>query len=323
MAAHARKIEDGPLMYKMRKYKDDHDKIMDFLARMYLNNKYQRCWLPARWNYAHYLVNPLYVERGFADWKSKIIIWEKDGDIAGVLNAAGNKNIFIHIRQGLTELQREMLEYAEEHFDDDPGTPLSVWSNAGDAVRERLLRAKGYVRGETCNFMNHQGLDGDYRPAAPPGYSIRTMEDGIDITDRYLALHRSFHPGDTITHTVPDSYYSMMSSPMYRRDLDIVAVGKDGEVVASAIAWYDKRCKTGMFEPVGTLAEHQRKGLGRAVLLEGLRRLKMAGAGKAFVESFGEERLAFYRSAGFRPHDMDYPWKKEAPMSALKAGDTC
>jgi GNAT superfamily N-acetyltransferase len=66
-----------------------------------------------------------------------------------------------------------------------------------------------------------------------------------------------------------------------------------------------------MFEPVGTVPEHQRKGLGKAVMYEGFRRLKGLGATVAYVGTGAQipaNRL--YLSVGFDEDFTDHAWTK-------------
>lgn len=82
----------------------------------------------------------------------------------------------------------------------------------------------------------------------------------------------------------------------YRPDLDLVVATPDNKFAAFCLVWLSNGA--GYFEPVGTRAAWRRQGLGRAVILEGLQRLKMLGAHTAGVFSFANNR-AFYESCGF------------------------
>ena len=97
---------------------------------------------------------------------------------------------------------------------------------------------------------------------------------------------------------------------MYRRDLDLIAVAADGEFAAFATVWFDDVTRTGAFEPVGTAPEHQRKGLGKAIMTEGLRRLQHLGATLAYVGSFNTAAHALYASVGFTRYDLSERWIK-------------
>jgi mycothiol synthase len=69
------------------------------------------------------------------------------------------------------------------------------------------------------------------------------------------------------------------------------------------MVWLDEENKLGHYEPVGTNPEFRRMGLSKAVLWEGLRRLKARGATEATVMPIETEpvAMALYHAAGFQP----------------------
>ena len=69
--------------------------------------------------------------------------------------------------------------------------------------------------------------------------------------------------------------------------------------------------RSGAFEPVATLPNHQRRGLGKAVMCEGLRRLKRMGATQARVGSYSESAGRLYASAGFTQYELCEEWCRE------------
>ena len=95
-----------------------------------------------------------------------------------------------------------------------------------------------------------------------------------------------------------------MATWPYRRDLDIVVMTRDGSPVGSATIWYDDSYDYGEFEPVGTAADHRRRGVAAAMLRFGLQRLAAAGASHAVVGARGDEDYPvprrLYASVGFR-----------------------
>src|SRR6056297_1697164 len=125
-------------MVKSRLYqKEDYNKIMDFLSEMYKENKNQHCWLPARWEYAEHLVNPLYVERGHESWEPYIRIWEDEGKIVGISHPEDTNNAFIQIRPGYRDLEVEMIEWAEQKIkkpigENNKQKKIVIWTNDSD-----------------------------------------------------------------------------------------------------------------------------------------------------------------------------------------------
>jgi len=101
----------------------------------------------------------------------------------------------------------------------------------------------------------------------------------------------------------PERYQQLMQAPGYTIELDLVAVAPDGRFGAFAMGWIDPVNKVGQFEPVGTAPDSRRMGLGRAVLLEGMRRMKVRGAESVMVIVEEAEQAAreLYGSVGLKP----------------------
>lgn len=117
---------------------------------------------------------------------------------------------------------------------------------------------------------------------------------------------------------------SRVTLPAYRRlracggyapELDLVAEGQDGDFGSYALVWHDRVNRTGEFEPVGTRAAFRRKGLGKAVIFEGLRRLRALGCEWAVVYSVHDNEPArkLYESIGFRTFNSAYLYGKKLP----------
>jgi ribosomal protein S18 acetylase RimI-like enzyme len=92
-------------------------------------------------------------------------------------------------------------------------------------------------------------------------------------------------------------YNRVRSMPGFRPEFDLVVSTPENEFASFCLIWLSGG--VGYFEPVGTRTSFRRQGLGRAVILEGFRRLKALGAHTAMVYS-GTKNQAFYESCGFR-----------------------
>ena len=69
--------------------------------------------------------------------------------------------------------------------------------------------------------------------------------------------------------------------------------------------------QTGYFEPVGTVPEHQQRGLGKAVMIEAMRRLKEMNGLVAMVGGYSPAANALYRSVISAEEYLMIPWVKE------------
>jgi predicted acetyltransferase len=97
----------------------------------------------------------------------------------------------------------------------------------------------------------------------------------------------------------------------YSRDLDLVAIAPDGAIAAFCTIWIDDVTRSAYFEPVATVPAHRRRGLGKAVLTEGLQRIQRLGATTAFVGGLSPAANALYRSVMGPNHELYESWVKE------------
>ena len=146
-------------------------------------------------------------------------------------------------------------------------------------------------------------------PGVLPGGWIVRYVAGEDEFEQRVALHREvWHP----SRVTLEAYRRMRTMPGYSPELDLVAVSADGILASYCICWLDPMSKIGEFEPVGTRAAYRRKWLGKAVMLEGLRRLKATGMQTAIVYSVNsnEASMKLYESVGFKVYNRSYNYVK-------------
>jgi ribosomal protein S18 acetylase RimI-like enzyme len=132
---------------------------------------------------------------------------------------------------------------------------------------------------------------------------------GEDEWPERVATHREvWHP----SRVTLEAYQRLRVTPGYTPELDLVAVTPDGTFASYCICWLDPVNRTGEFEPVGTRPAFRQQGLGKAVIAEGLRRLKAHGATDAIVYTphYNGSAVALYESAGFRIAGSEYDYVK-------------
>jgi ribosomal protein S18 acetylase RimI-like enzyme len=126
------------------------------------------------------------------------------------------------------------------------------------------------------------------------GCQVRAVAGTSEAAHRAAAQREVWQPW-TVGNVSDDDYARLMRLPGYDKDLDVVAVAPDGAIGAYVNGWVDPLNRIGDFGPVG------RRGLARAVLLEGLRRMKAHGMDRVCV-STGESNapaIRLYESVGF------------------------
>lgn len=306
--------------YRPYQTEDDFWRMRAFLREVFLlNDRLERAWHVARLEYArwHTLINcaQLHLE-------DVAHLWEDEHGLVAMLmpdGGFGEAHLLVHPRRAAPTLEEEMLAVAEERLPDlrpDGSRRLEVWSPQADTMRQELLARHGYRKGDWPEHQWRRDLDGPIPSAPPaPGYTIRALGDGLELLERCYASGLGFHQGDlqiaADNRRDPTWYRNIQTAPLYRRDLDLVAVSSEGEIAAFCTIWFDDVTRTAYFEPVATVPAHQRKGLGKAVMTEGLRRLQRMGCTRAFVGGYSAAANALYRSVMGPEHELYEPWIKE------------
>lgn len=288
----------------MRTYRDEDDywRLRAFLREVFLlNNRQETSWQTARLDYWRYFGNPNLEHYALS---RAILFWENDnGEIIGMVCPENRGHAHLHVQPAFrtVELETDMLANAEVCLaEQDPQTrqrTLTVWAHQDDTTRGQLLEAHSYQRGDWPEYQFGRKLDApvQHRPI-PAGYSIRALDVG-ELPERALLSWRVFHPGECECKYQGWKWYrDIQRCPMYRRDLDLVAVAPDGRLAAFTTLWYDDVTRTGYFEPVGTAPQHQRRGLASAIMQEGMRRLKSMGGVYATVAGYSEAAIRLYGS---------------------------
>ena len=296
---------------------DDFWRMRAFLRHVFvLNNQRETSWHVARLDYArwHSCLNCAHVRLEDVAW-----LWELDGRLIAILmpdGGPGEAHMLVHPKLQTPELEQAMLRVAEEHLtaaSSDATCQLCVWAAGRDRLRQAILLRHGYAKDHEAATQWRRQL-AEAIPSAPsaPGYTIRSLGDGLELLERCYASGLGFHAGDirvaVDNRADPTWYRNIQTAPLYRRDLDLVAVAPDGAIAAFCTVWFDDATRSGYFEPVATVPAHQRRGLARALMTEGLRRLQRIGATVAFVSGYSPAANALYQSVMGNDYELYQPW---------------
>lgn len=275
---------------------DDYQRIRNFLRETFLlNDRRERNWHVARLDYWRWhLIKNVEVCPSF---EQVTTIWEAEtGQIGAVLHPgfAGETFLHVHPHFRTPELEDEMAAFAETHL--IPHTSrqpkLYILVDEDDPLRQAVLKERGYTRSGTVHRW-WRDLDGplpEITVARP--FTIRSMGGKEEYPARSWASWRAFHPDD------PDDdyggwewYHNIQAAPLYRHDLD------SGEIAAFCTIWFDEAIRSAVCVLVGTAPDYQRQGLGKAVIIEGLRRVKKLGGTRVFANAYDPPANALYGSA--------------------------
>lgn len=237
---------------------------------------------------------------------SHIRLWFDGPEPAGFAWLNLNGDLAMQIAAGRTDaamLEGAMLEWAEEQYPGLAGNggehTLSAMALPDDETRIAVLTRRGYERmGTSLHHFQRSLADQPSGRSAPRPITVRAVADEAEWPAR-VALHQEvWHPSKVTL----EAYRRLRAAPGYRPDLDLVAITDEGRLAAYCICWLDPLTRTGEFEPVGAHPAFRRQGYARAVLLEGLHRLREHGATRARVSTppANAGARALYEAIGFR-----------------------
>lgn len=299
---------------------DDYWRMRGFLREVFLlNGRLQLSWHVARLDYArwHGCMNCAKV-----GMEEVAFLWEADGQLIAFLmpdGGIGEAHFCVHPEFHSRELAEEMLAVAEERLaasQPDGSRKLFLWAADSDDLLRGLFVDHGYGKDDWPERQWHRDLDAPIPDVhVPPGYVIRSLGDGLELLERCYASGLGFHQGDikiaVENREDPGWYRNIQTAPLYRRDLDLVAIAPDGSIAAFCTIWFDDVTRSAYFEPVATVPAHQQRGLGKALLAEGLRRLQRIGATRAFVGGHTPAANALCRSIMGPESSLYEVWVKE------------
>lgn len=306
--------------YRPYQTEEDFWRMRAFLREIFVLNGYQeRAWHVARLEYArwHTCLNCHNVTLN-----DVAHLWEADGKLIAIAMPDGGPDevhMSVHPNFKSPELEEEMLAVAEEKLSVPAGDnkrSLVVWTMADDVMRREMLIERGYQREGWVETQHRRDLTLPIPDVKlPEGYIIRSLGDGLELLERCYASGLGFHKGDikiaVENRDDPTWYRNIQKAPLYRRDLDLVAIATDGSIASFCTIWFDDVTRSAYFEPVVTVPTHQRRGLSRALLTEGLRCLQARGCLWASVGGFEPGPNALYESVFGTPYGEYQSWYKE------------
>lgn len=246
-------------------------------------------------------------------WSEMIFLWDglrPDGQLGGwaLISAEWRTfDVFVHPQERGSLQAAEMYAWAEEQIahlvrQDGAKEIRTMWVFKDDAALVNHLLQRGFVCGEDYLNYYERSLASPFPTLSlPPGFQVRQVTSEEDRLKRAVASYGAFG-SDKPFEEYWSRYQRFMRSPAYVPDLDLVTLAPDGPFASFCICWLDPVNRVGLFEPVGTHPDYQRLGLAKAVMLEGLRRMRAAGMHTAIVgaESDNPAAQGLYRSVGFQ-----------------------
>ncbi|HEX3076855.1 MAG TPA: GNAT family N-acetyltransferase [Lachnospiraceae bacterium] len=271
-----------------------------------------------------FLVKLGYAEYTYARWDwmtthgcldksavGRIGIWEDDNEIVGLATFDCRLGeAFCLTLPEYTMLKKDMVLYAKESLSKDG--ELGIIIPDKDLEFQIIASQLGFVATESkendAAFYLDQSST-DY--SLPEGFHITSMKDTFDLYQYRRVLWKGFNhelngEGEcNLTKEDEEEAKAEMIRPNVDLNLKVAVVAPDGNFVSYCGMWYDPNAGYAVIEPVATDPDYRKLGLGKAAVLEGVRRVGELGARIALVGSSQQ----FYYSIGLRPYATATVWK--------------
>jgi GNAT superfamily N-acetyltransferase len=305
-------FSENTMTVTLRNYQHpkDYQRVSEFLISNHETGNLDGNWLEPAWEYMHF--HPALQ----SEYLSKIGIWEKNGQIVAVVHYEGNLGeAFFQFQPAYRHLREEMLDYAEKHL---PGTSkkgerkyLCAYVNDNDPEFLAVMRKRGYQKdAEATRPLYRSEIPAPFPPIPlTEGFRLTSLADECDWAKVHQVMWRGFDHGDNVPMTEEefDDRRKMFDTPKARRELKIAVAAPNGEFAAFCGMFFDESGKFAYVEPVATDPRYRRLGLGRAAVLEGIRRCGLLGATIAYVGS----DQPFYQSLGFKKVYNSEGWVRD------------
>lgn len=281
---------------------EDYYKVRDFLISLgYAEFTY------ARWDWM--------TTHGYLDKTAvgRIGIWEEAEQIVGVATFDCQLgNAFCLALPEYTFLKKEMLLYAKDN--------LSKEGKFGVVITDTDLEFKDIAAelgfSASVDKENDAVFYLDKTSTAyhlPDGFHITSIKETFDMYQYLRVLWKGFNhelngEGDfQFSEEKEWESKESMIRPNVDLNLKVAAVAPDGNFAAYCGMWYDSEAGYAVIEPVATDPAYRKMGLGKSVVLEGIRRVGELGAKEALVGSSQQ----FYYSIGLRPFSTATIWREK------------
>jgi mycothiol synthase len=294
-----------PLTSRLYQAETDLESMLDMLM--------QARWRTDDWHYAHVgeLLFAFFMVACHLEAKEHIRLWHDDGQLVGYAILGEDPSLDFQVLPGYEwrGIEAEAMAWTKARLAELRQRDQKQWggrlvsgSRQDNPQRIVFLEQHGFRLGGEFSEVNMiRSLDEPIPEAKiPAGCHVRAVETA-EIPNRAVAQRDVWQPW-TVGNVTDDDYTAFMRLPGYHRDLDIVAVAPDGAIAAYVNGWIDPVNRIGDFGPVGARPAYRRQGLTRAVLLEGLRRMRARGMDRVCVSTGVSNTPArsLYESVGFQ-----------------------
>jgi len=279
-------------------YSDDFLKICDFLIRINQTEVVSPNYLWARWvwQFGPYMSMTHLSQIGVAEDNGKIVgLATYEHDIG---------EAYFCIDKEYDYLKPQLIDYAVKNL--SLNGEIKITLPDGDLGYQQAAAQKGFIPTKQKSSVARIDINQNAY-TLPDGYSIMSFDDDGFNADRYYdAIWKGFDNKRERNEVELESMRkrNRFGAPHLDLNLRILVIAPNGDYAAHCGMWCIPGSEYAYIEPVFTLPEYRKMGLGKAAVLEGVNRCGKLGAKQAYVLSSQQ----FYYNIGFYPIQNETWW---------------
>jgi len=282
-------------------FSGDFLRVRDFL-RSFQQQQYVPMTYP--WGRWEWMFSLHYFDTTYID---KIRIWEDEGKIIALATYESNfgEGYYV-VHPEYSNLKKEIADYLVKEY--SVNSKVRILIPDQDHLMQQLVRKQGLFPTDHHEYdavIDLQETSLDY--SLPNGYRVVSLAEDNDIMKYHRVLWNGFnHKGEeeNLEMEIPQRRISL-SGPDVNLDHNIAVKAPNEAFVSYCGIWHKKGDYCALIEPVATDPDYRKMGLGKAAVLEALRRVKNEGAKFAVV---GSSQVFYYR-IGFNPKECATWWE--------------
>ncbi|MEG0943285.1 MAG: GNAT family N-acetyltransferase [Angelakisella sp.] len=280
-------------------YSVDFRNVCNFLIRINQNKVITPNYLWARWvwQFGPYMN---------MENLSKIGVFQDDDTIVGLVTYENDiGEAYFCLDEAYAYLKPQLIEYASKHLSLNGKIKIAIPD--GDLGYQKAAINKGFYATNEKSSVARIDI-ADFNITLPNGYSIISFDNpGFNVDKYYASIWKGFDNQRERNEMEMQSMKKRegFDAPFFDKSLRVIIVAPNGEYASHCGMWYIPGSTYAYVEPVFTLPEYRKMGLGKAAVLEGVKRCGKLGAEYAIVLSSQQ----FYYSIGFYPTQNETWWK--------------
>jgi predicted N-acetyltransferase YhbS len=274
---------------------DDFFEVIRFLKKHGAKG-FNKNWHWARWEW---LLGHLSLDQSTLP---SIGIFTDNDEIVGIVTHDMRNPAYIILNPQYHFLKPEMVDYAASELSHNGISEIFVDEKDEELIS--IVKEKGYSLTENNECVLAIDCSQKLSFHLESNFCFTDYETDKNLKEYVKVIHKGFeNKGEPAQLSESD----LPERPHYNPKLALFIAAENGEYAAHCGTWYTPDTEVCYVEPVATIPEYRKQGLGKAVVCESINRCRSIGAKTALVIS----NQQFYYRVGLQKYSVHRRWEKK------------